>query len=345
MMDKVSDDLDVDMNYATTDEHVPEAERNNQTIKERIRAAFHNMPFRRIPKLMIKELSMRVTHLLNIFPAKGGISSYYSPYTILSGKSIDYPKELSIPFGTYVQGSNDPKPSNTNAPRTMECIYLGPVRNKQGGHKLMDLSTGKMITRRRVKELPMTDIVIRAVEQMAKREGLTTLKFTTRDGKPFESADLIEEVENAENETENTNESDDESDESDEESTSESESDDDDDNSMSESESSDDDIDELDDDLEPIDRQEINDLLAETIQKDEESNPDIRQEQPPNNDDENQVEEADEHPAGVSISDVSEDTSKLQRSTRDRQAPTRYDPVKGLAQVEKQKSVKFDTAD
>jgi len=215
----------------------------------------------------------------------------------------------------------------------------------------MDLSTGKMITRRRVKELPMMDIVIRAVEQMAKREGIKSLKFTTHDGKPFESADWIEEVENAENETKNTHESDeestsdDESEESDEESTSESESDDDDDNSMSESEASDDDIDELDGDLEPIDRQEINNLLAETTQKDDKSNPDIRQEQPPNNDNDNQVEEADEHPAGVSISDVSDDTSELRRSTRDRQAPTRYDPVKGLAQVEKQKSVKFDTTD
>ena len=99
IMDRVSDDLDIEMNYATTDEHVPEAERNNRTIKERICATFHNMPFKRIPKVMIKELSMRVTHLLNIFPAKGGISSYYSPYTILSGKSIDYEKELSIPFG------------------------------------------------------------------------------------------------------------------------------------------------------------------------------------------------------------------------------------------------------
>jgi hypothetical protein len=121
-MDQVSDDLDVDMNYTTTDEHVPKAERNNHTIKERIRATFHNMPFTRIPKIRIKELSMRVTHLLNIFPAKGGTSSYFSPYNILSGKSIDYEKELSIPFGAYVQGYNEPKPSNTNALRTLDCI-------------------------------------------------------------------------------------------------------------------------------------------------------------------------------------------------------------------------------
>jgi hypothetical protein len=36
-MDRVSNDLDIEMNYATTDEYVPQAEQNNQTIKERIR--------------------------------------------------------------------------------------------------------------------------------------------------------------------------------------------------------------------------------------------------------------------------------------------------------------------
>ena len=41
MMEKVSDDLSVDMNYTNAQDHVPEAERNNRTIKERIRAAFH----------------------------------------------------------------------------------------------------------------------------------------------------------------------------------------------------------------------------------------------------------------------------------------------------------------
>ena len=40
MMEKVLDDLDVHMNFTNVHNHVPEAERNNQTIKERVRAAF-----------------------------------------------------------------------------------------------------------------------------------------------------------------------------------------------------------------------------------------------------------------------------------------------------------------
>jgi len=35
MMDKIANDMDVVMNYATTDEHVPEAERNNRTIQQK----------------------------------------------------------------------------------------------------------------------------------------------------------------------------------------------------------------------------------------------------------------------------------------------------------------------
>ena len=34
MMDIVSDELNVEMNYTNAQEHVPEAERNNRTIKE-----------------------------------------------------------------------------------------------------------------------------------------------------------------------------------------------------------------------------------------------------------------------------------------------------------------------
>ena len=37
LMDFVADDLNVKMNYASSGEHVPKAERNNLTIKDRIR--------------------------------------------------------------------------------------------------------------------------------------------------------------------------------------------------------------------------------------------------------------------------------------------------------------------
>jgi hypothetical protein len=147
LMDPVKDKLDINMNYTVTDEHVPEAERNNRVIAERIRAAYHNLPYKTMPRLMWKRLAMVCTHQLNLFPAKGGISPYLSPHVLVGGRNVDYDKHCQVPFGAYVQANNENKPTNTNAPRTLDAIYLRPAQNIQGGHELMDLNSGALITR------------------------------------------------------------------------------------------------------------------------------------------------------------------------------------------------------
>ena len=91
-MNKVSNDLDIKMNYTATDEHVPEAERNNRNIGERIRATYHNLPYKKIPKVMLQYLAIHSAQQLNIFPVKGGVSAYYSPHVIIKGESYDFAK-------------------------------------------------------------------------------------------------------------------------------------------------------------------------------------------------------------------------------------------------------------
>ena len=58
-------ELGIQMNYASAQEHVPEAERNNRTIKERFRLHFQRLPYKQIPKVMIKALVMKCTRKLN----------------------------------------------------------------------------------------------------------------------------------------------------------------------------------------------------------------------------------------------------------------------------------------
>jgi hypothetical protein len=190
-MSQVKDDLDVDMNYTATDEHVPEAERNNRTIAERIRAAYHNLPYRVIPKVMLRYLAMIAATQLNLFPAKGGISAYYSPHVILGGRNIDFEKHCQVPFGAYVQANQDNNPKNSNAPRTIDAIYLRPLDNIQGGHELMDLNSGRVITRPRVWEIPVTQVVINAVQTMAEAQGIKSLKLQNRRKTIFYPADWI----------------------------------------------------------------------------------------------------------------------------------------------------------
>jgi hypothetical protein len=182
-MDPLALEFGIQVNYASPQEHVPEAERNNQVIKEQIRATYHRLPYDRLPRIMVKVLVDDSAKKLNFFPAKNGISQYYSPRMILHQRNLDYDKHCQYAFGTYVQAHDEPDPSNTNAPRTLDCIYLRYNDNEQGGHDLLHLQTNHMITRRRVTPIPITPAIIKMVHRIAKQDGMPKgLKITNRTG-------------------------------------------------------------------------------------------------------------------------------------------------------------------
>jgi hypothetical protein len=83
---------DVKFNFANPNEHVPEVERSIREIKERIRATYHRLMFDKMPRTMIKILVTESTKKLNFFPAKGGVSPYFSTQMIVHGRGIDYEK-------------------------------------------------------------------------------------------------------------------------------------------------------------------------------------------------------------------------------------------------------------
>ena len=183
LLQELTNDYGVTINYANPQEHVPEVERSIRVIKDRFRATFQRLPFTSIPKIMVHILAMECAKKLNFFPPKGGISPIYSPRMILHQEPLDYKKHCSIPFGTYVQAHNEPTPSNTQYARTLDCIYLRYVDNMQGGHELLDLHTGRTIKRRTVTPLPMTQNVIDLVQAMAKKDGMPQgIKLTTKAG-------------------------------------------------------------------------------------------------------------------------------------------------------------------
>jgi hypothetical protein len=191
MMEQVEDDLDVKMNFTNAQDHVPEAQRNNRTIKERIRAAYHRLPYKAISQIMINYLAMIQANQLNLFPVKGGVSKYYSPRMILNQTNLDYTKHCVVPFGSYVQANHESTKTSSNVTRTLDTIYLRPAQNQQGGHELMDLSSGQLISRNIVHEIPVTDVVIKAVENMAYQQGFKSLKFKNRNGVIYHDADWI----------------------------------------------------------------------------------------------------------------------------------------------------------
>jgi hypothetical protein len=97
----------IKVNYATANEHVPRAERNNRTVQERVRAAYHRLPYDDLPRTMVKYLVMELAKKLNYFPNKNGVSKYYSPRMILHQENIDYDRHCAYRFGEYVLAHNN----------------------------------------------------------------------------------------------------------------------------------------------------------------------------------------------------------------------------------------------
>ena len=346
MMDQVSDEMDVETNHTSTGEHANVGERNIRTTKERIRVSFHSVPFKAWPKEMLDEACQLAVDQLNFFPAKGGVSPYYSPNTIITGKVLDYKKHLKHAFGTYVQAFTENDPSNTHRPRTYDAIYMRPSDNRQGGHRVLDLRTGKVITRAQVTALPMPEWVIARVEKLAKRDGIKELKVQSRAGW-IAGVDSDSDSDSDSSDSDSDSDSSDSDDEVPELGKSRWDSDSDSDSeSSSDSSDSDDDW----DDYEPMDRDELMKLKADAR----------RQVHNPADDDDSEpereasvfapedasVEQGDAAPAGVSVSDADSQGSEPRRSARERQAPqvlTYNAPGKpNLSQSGKTKAVNFD---
>ena len=117
---------------------------------------------------MTKYATMIAAADFNYFPAKGGVSSYYSPHVILGKKPLNYKKHCQYNFGAYVQGFHENYPTNTQHQRTVCGIYFRPIPNSLSSHEMMNLETGKVNKVIKVTVLPITDHVIAAVNAMAK---------------------------------------------------------------------------------------------------------------------------------------------------------------------------------
>jgi hypothetical protein len=140
LLTELEQELGFTSNFANPGDHVSEAERSIRTMKERIRAGYHRLPYKRLPRLLLKTLVVDTPKKINYFPAKGGISKYFSPRAILHQRKLDYLKHCAIPFGTAVQAQQPT--DNTTAGRMVDGIYLRHTESVQGGHEVMNLHTG-----------------------------------------------------------------------------------------------------------------------------------------------------------------------------------------------------------
>ena len=149
-MDLMEDNGDLRLLLLNTNlaggEHIPEIERRIWVIKERVWSEKASLPYTYYPTLMIVDLISFVTMWLDTFPLSSGIQ-LLSICALMVGTSLSYKEHCRCLFGAYVQthkeGLND-----TDSPRTLNAICLGPTGNTQHRYKFLNLATNRCIYRR-----------------------------------------------------------------------------------------------------------------------------------------------------------------------------------------------------
>ena len=195
VLELMKDEFQFKPNYASAQEHVPEAERNHCVIKERVRACFHNAPFKSVPHVAAKYLVTESTAKLNYFPAQGGCSKVYSLHHIILQKPLIYKLHCKIPTLQTVLAHHEPTPLNSMHARAIEGLYLGPTKNAQGGHKIYNLETQSVITRKYMTKIPATPAMIQRVNGIAKLEGMHNITITSKTGELLYDSALLAGVE------------------------------------------------------------------------------------------------------------------------------------------------------
>jgi hypothetical protein len=187
----------------------------------------------------------------------------------------------------------------------------------QGGNELYDLNSGRVITRARVTQIPVTDVVIKAIERIAEDQGFKSLKFKNCKGTIFHDADWNAGVEYDENIQQE----------------------DDYDKDYNEEDNEDPDEDIEDDQNDRIDKDKLEDLNKDTR---EEDNPNQHRKQDKiKNEEQNEQESEDEGTAIISKPESDSQTSEVRRSTRTSQPVEQLEPsMSGKLYVQNNKKKK-----
>jgi hypothetical protein len=166
-----NDLLPIPIDIADADDHVPEVERSTRTVKERTRCLLQGLPFKRMPKKLMKSAVEYANKTLNQFPARNGASEDLSPLTIMTGTPAPDYNDIKIEFGSYAQVfEENGNTTNTMRTRSTGAIAMTPTGDSQGGFFFLSLVTGIKLSRQQWDPLPMPDGVMETVERMAEDE-------------------------------------------------------------------------------------------------------------------------------------------------------------------------------
>ena len=95
--------MGVTLNETSCDEHIGEIEWFIRAVKERMRAIYNTLPFRKIPAQLVAEMAKACVFWLNSLPPQSNFGNGLSPRTIMTGQRLDFKRHCRFLFGEYVQ--------------------------------------------------------------------------------------------------------------------------------------------------------------------------------------------------------------------------------------------------
>ena len=94
---------------------------------------------------MIDALMKLTKQNSNMFWAKPGVYSNFSPNALLQKPTINCNKDLQYMFGEFVEAHLDCSNTNDTIECTLDMIYLCPSKQHSVSHVVMNLNTGKCL--------------------------------------------------------------------------------------------------------------------------------------------------------------------------------------------------------
>ena len=164
----IKDQLGVDIAVTGAGSHVAVAERGGRVVKERCRLILSALPFP-LAARFTRYLVMFVVTRLNLMP-KPGDGSNLCPRERFTGRKLMFKRELEVGFGDYAEIWSKPNQSNSMEPRTISAIALCPVGNDEGSWYFYDIMECTVVQRSQWKILPMPDIVIKILNELARND-------------------------------------------------------------------------------------------------------------------------------------------------------------------------------
>jgi hypothetical protein len=148
--------------------HVADAEVAIWTIKERMRCTEARLPFK-LPRRAVRFLADGVVGAYNLTLRAGDT---VSPRELFTGVKFDYARDMKFEFGQYVQAVVMPNQMSKNGDKTrsVAAIALCSTGNDKGGWWFMSIRKKSFFDALRAAVLPMPDVVIDALNVIARRD-------------------------------------------------------------------------------------------------------------------------------------------------------------------------------